>query len=65
LAKEFEICAYCGCVVANTEMHLSYHAYLQATIGRMNDMLNIIWDDSHLDKNKKLDPLPPPPTLDY
>jgi hypothetical protein len=65
LAKEYTICAECGLVVANEEMHTAYHAYLQATISRMNDMLTIIWEDAKLDKDKKLEPLPQPPEVDY
>jgi len=65
LAKEYTVCQYCGALIANDEMHLAYHGYLQATISRMNDMLTIIWADAKLDKDKKLDPLPPPPEIDY
>jgi len=46
-------------------MHTAYHKYLQDTIALMNSMLNIIWEDGKFDKNKKVDPLPPPPTVDY
>jgi hypothetical protein len=65
VAKEYTICPYCGLLIANDEMHTAYHVYLQATITRMNDMLQIIWDDAKLDKSKKLEPLPAPPEIDY
>jgi len=65
LAKEAEVCALCGCLIVNVEMHTAYHKYLQDTIALMNSMLQIVWDDAKLDKNKKVEPLPPPPVLDF
>jgi len=65
LAKEFTVCQFCGLVVANEDMHTSYHQWVQATIGRMQLMLDIVWEDAKLDKSKKLDPLPAPPEIDY
>lgn len=65
LAKDTEICPFCGGLYANPEMHTAYHKYLQDTIALMNQMLNVIWDDAKLDKSKKVEPLPPPPVIDY
>ena len=65
LAKEAEVCPVCGCLIVNTEMHTAYHKYLQDTIALMNQMLNVIWEDGKFDKSKKVEPLPPPPVIDY
>lgn len=65
LAREYGVCAECGLVIANEDMHTSYHVWVNTTIGRMNDMLTIVWEDAKLDKDKKLDPPPPPPEIDY
>jgi hypothetical protein len=65
LAREYTVCSECGLLIANEEMHDAYHLWVNATIFRMNQMLQIIWDDAKLDKDKKLDPLPPPPEIDY
>jgi hypothetical protein len=65
LAKEAEVCTFCGALVVNVDMHTAYHQYLQDTIALMNEMLNIVWDDAKLDKSKKVDPLPAPPVIDY
>jgi hypothetical protein len=65
MAKEAGVCAVCGCLIVNPEMHSAYHKFLQDTIVLMNQMLTIIWEDAKLDKDKKVDPLPAPPVIDY
>jgi hypothetical protein len=65
LAKEFTVCPDCGCVIANEDMHATYHAWVQETIIRVNQMLTVVWEDAKLDKSKKLEPLQPPPRIDY
>jgi hypothetical protein len=65
MAKEAEVCPIDGSLIVNPDMHTAYHAWVNDTITRMNAMLTIIWEDGKFDKDKKLEPLPPPPVIDY
>jgi hypothetical protein len=65
LAKEYTVCPICGLLIANEESHTNYHVWVSATIGVMQQMIDIVWEDAKLDKDKKITRPDPPPPLDY